>query len=158
MPTREALILRQARTGQRILVLHGHQADFKSDSLATLSRFFVASVWKRLQLAGLAATAMPAGDVRHLKRIERVISAWAQGQGQAVVCGHTHRPMSSALGSAPYFNAGSCVFPGYITGLEVQGGEISLVRWGATKEARSGQVIRVERQLIAAPRKLRTLN
>jgi UDP-2,3-diacylglucosamine pyrophosphatase LpxH len=156
MQVRESLTLRHTRTGQRLLVLHGHQADLKSDSLALLSRFFVASVWKRLQLAGLAALTYPAGDVHHLKRIERVISAWAREQGQIVVCGHTHRPMSAAYGAVPYFNAGSCVFPGYITGLEIQNGEISLVRWrGAPKsDVRGRQVMRIERQLVAAPRKL----
>jgi UDP-2,3-diacylglucosamine pyrophosphatase LpxH len=157
MPAREAISLWHTRTGQRILVLHGHQADLKSDCLPVLNRFLVASVWKRLQAHGLAAVTLPARDVTTLKRIERAMSAWAKERGQIIICGHTHRPMSAAHGSAPYFNAGSCVYPGYITGLEMHGGEISLIRWSAKTDAHSGRVTRIERQLAAAPRKLSSL-
>jgi hypothetical protein len=40
----------------------------------------------------------------------------------------------------PYFNTGCCVNPGYLTGIEIQNGCISLVKWfvdGAQRYERS---------------------
>lgn len=141
---REGLILRHARTGQRILVVHGHQADFRSDRLAVLSRFTVRTVWRRMLLLGLARGTLWTDDLSRRSfleqrviariqarklRIERWIAGWADARQQMVICGHTHRAASAQRGMPPYFNTGSCVVPGQITALEIQGGAISLVLW-----------------------------
>jgi UDP-2,3-diacylglucosamine pyrophosphatase LpxH len=141
----EAWVLRHSKTGQEILVVHGHQADLASDHLYRFSRLVVSQVWRRLQLLGLAGVTGKASHIWRLKKIEQTIFSWIKAHGQIVICGHTHRPMSAVHGAPPYFNTGSCVIPGLITGLEIQDGEVSLVSWSST------------RQLLAAPRKLRAL-
>jgi UDP-2,3-diacylglucosamine pyrophosphatase LpxH len=153
----EGLILRHSRTGQQIFVVHGHQADLKSDYLSRVSRLAVGYIWKRLQLLGLAAATSEMGRIWKLKPMERSITEWLQAHRQIVICGHTHRPMSAVYGAPPYFNAGSCVFPGCITALELQDGEIRLVSWFIRGKACSGKAVRIERQPVAPPRKLHTL-
>lgn len=49
----EGLVLRHSKTGQRIFVVHGHQADFTSDRLCIVGRFVVRNIWKRVQLLDL---------------------------------------------------------------------------------------------------------
>jgi len=156
MVAREGLILRHTRTGQRLFVVHGHQADFKSDYLSRVSRLAVGYVWRRLQLLGIVEATSQMSHIWKLKRMERAIMSWAEARRQTIICGHTHRPMSAVHGEAPYFNAGSCVFPGCITGLELVNGEISLVSWSLRGNARRPSP-RLERQLVAPPRKLHTI-
>lgn len=157
MLAREGLILRHARTGQRILVVHGHQADLTSDTLGRMSRFAIGFFWRRLQLLGLVGVNSAMRQIWTANWLERAIMSWAQARGQIVICGHTHRPMSAVGGEAPYFNVGSCVFPGCITGLELCDGEISLVSWAVCGSARSGRPLRLERRLVAPPRRLSAL-
>ena len=127
----EGLVLCHARTGQRIFVVHGHQADFKSDRLYVVGRFAVRHVWRRLQVLGLGSPPSQPHDNRNRLGIRERIVEWSQASHLAVVCGHTHRPTSARYGEPPYFNTGSCLYPGYITGIEIQNGEIALVRWSA---------------------------
>jgi UDP-2,3-diacylglucosamine pyrophosphatase LpxH len=165
----EGLILRHTKTGQRIFIVHGHQADFISDRLRVMSRFVVRHIWKRLQLLGLGSTTSRADSIQKQRKLEQRIIKWAQAQQrrieeriigwmqarwQTVICGHTHRPMCAAYGTVPYFNTGSCVYPGYITGLEIQNGEIKSVRWSGRPETRQGKALYLERELMAPPRKL----
>lgn len=162
---REGLVLRHARTGQRIFVVHGHQADFVSDQLIPMARFLVRYVRKPLQLLGLANGTVWGDNVQEQPRIEQAVIKWFQAQTrrieqriidwvqthrQVIVCGHTHRPVCPPPGAPPYFNAGSCMYPGYITGLELQRGEIVLIRWSV----RPGRSSCIERELLAPPRRL----
>jgi UDP-2,3-diacylglucosamine pyrophosphatase LpxH len=156
MIAREGLILRHARTGQRIFVVHGHQADFKSDCLYIMSRFVVRYVWKRLQLLDFAGVMSHVGHSWKQGKIEQTIIGWIQAHWQIVICGHTHRPMFAAHGAPPYFNTGSCVSPGYITGLEIQNGEIVPVKWSAWSDVGQGGSLRIEREPLASPKKLRS--
>lgn len=157
LATHEGLILQHSRTGQRIFVLHGHQADLKSDYLCRMGQLAVGTIWKRLQLLGLVAATSGMRRIWKLKPMERAIIEWLQTHRQIVICGHTHRPMSAVYGEPPYFNSGSCVFPRCITALELQDGEIRLVTWFVRGKAHPGKAVRIERQLAAPPRKLRTL-
>jgi len=166
----EGLILRHSKTGQQIFAVHGHQADFKSDRLRVVSRFMVRHIWKRLQLLGLGSITNRADSVQKQRRIEQRIIGWSQAQRRkieqriigwvqthwhTVICGHTHRPVCAAYEAPPYFNAGSCVHPGYITGLEIRNGEIMLVRWSGQPETGQRRTLCIERELMAPPRKLR---
>jgi len=151
----EGLVLRHARTGQRIFVVHGHQADFTSDRLCLVGRFVVRNIWKRVQLVDFARVTSRKGHVRKQDKTEQRIVEWARVNWQAVICGHTHRPTSAAYGMPPYFNTGSCTFPGYITGIEIQDGEIMLVKWSARASATQKGAASIERELLSPPRKLR---
>lgn len=148
IPAEEGLILRHARTGQRIFVVHGHQADFKSDSLYILSRFVLRYVWRYIQLLGFGRKKHQ-GTKKTLDKIESRIKGWIEGNHQIVICGHTHRAASAIYGAPPYFNSGSCVVPNTLTGLEIQRGDILLVKW--TAHPVSG---RIQRQVIAPARRL----
>ncbi|MBN1247345.1 MAG: metallophosphoesterase family protein [Anaerolineae bacterium] len=154
MQVEEALTLRHRRTGQRLLVTHGHQVDLKSDLFSPFSRLLVRHVWRRIQQWDIVQFFLPGLLTRHRRRphyrnIERRLMAWSQTNHQAIICGHTHRAMAAEVGEPAYFNTGSVIVPGIATGLEIQGGEISLVRWRAHPLDHT-----VRRELLAPPRRL----
>ena len=150
----EGLVLRHSRSGQQVFVVHGHQADFKSDRLTVVGRFATRHLWRRLQILGLGSPPSRPHDSRNRANIRQRIIEWLQANRHIVICGHTHRPASAAHGAPPYFNTGSCLYAGYITGIEVQNGAITLVRWSA-RPGMGGKEVR--REPMAPPRKLRLL-
>lgn len=144
----EGLILQHAQTDQRIFAVHGHQVDFKSDGLYRLSRLIIRHFWRHIQNLGIADVTSTIGESRNRGTLRQRVSEWIAAHQQIVICGHTHTPKFASPGDLPYFNAGSGVFDGYITGLEIQKGEIALVKW---LRSEWGQA---ERWLLAPPRKL----
>ena len=144
----EGLILQHARTEQRIFVVHGHQVDFKSDGLYQVSRFIIRHFWRHIQNLGIADVASTIGESRNRGTLRQRVTEWIDEHKQMVICGHTHTPKFPGVGALPYFNAGSGVFDGYITGLEIQNGEIALVKWLRSEWGRA------QRRLLAPPRKL----
>jgi len=144
----EGLVLKHARHGQRIFVVHGHQVDFKSDALYSLSRLIIRHVWRHVQNLGITDVASTVGESRNRETIRHRVSEWIEAHKQMVICGHTHTPSFAAPGDLPYFNTGSGVFDGYITGLEIQNGEIALVKWLRSEWGRA------ERWLLAPPQRL----
>ena len=124
LPMHEGLTLRHSRSNQRIFVVHGHQADFKSDRMHPFSRFAVRHLWPHLQRLGIRGWKR---EERY--KIEKRIIRWADEQHQAVICGHTHRPMSARYGEPAYFNTGSCLTRGLLSGLEIVGNAILPIRW-----------------------------
>ena len=59
------------------------------------------------------------------------------------ITGHTHRPRFPELGDIAFFNDGSCVHPRSITGIEIENGTITLIKWQiSTKEDGTLQIIR----------------
>ena len=151
----EGLVLQHARTGQQVFVVHGHQADFKSDRLKTLGRFVSRHIWKRLQLLALGSIPSQAHDSQNRRIIRHRIIDWVEANQQTIICGHTHRPTSAAYGEPPYFNTGSCLYAGYITGLEIENGEITLVKWSTGNGTAMAGAPRIRREVMAPPRKLR---
>ena len=144
----EGLVLKHARNGQRIFVVHGHQVDFKSDALYRFSRLIIRHIWRHVQNLGITGVASSIGESRNRETIRRRVSEWIEARKQMVICGHTHTPKCAGPGEPPYFNTGSGVFDGYITGLEIQNGEIALVKWLRSEWGRA------ERWLLVPPRKL----
>ena len=146
----EGLTLRHRRTNQRILVTHGHQADIKSDLFSPVSRLMVRHVWRRIQEWGVVRFFQSRFSNQPLfPNIERRIMAWVAANHQPIICGHTHRAMAAEVGEPAYFNTGSFIVPNVATGLEIQGGEIALVRWTSNPLTRD-----VRRQVLAPPRRL----
>ncbi|MBN1876353.1 MAG: serine/threonine protein phosphatase [Anaerolineae bacterium] len=151
---REGLILQHCQTGQQIFVTHGHQADIASDTLYRVSRMTVRRIWRQLQVWKLVPVASPHPEEHAPHPFERFLMSWAAINQMVLICGHTHRMAGAVYGETPYFNTGHCVTPGVITGLEIQHGEIGLVRWRATPgDASPGQ-----REVLSAPRKLKYFN
>jgi UDP-2,3-diacylglucosamine pyrophosphatase LpxH len=67
---------------------------------------------------------------------------------QLIICGHTHRQAFPVNGGPAYYNTGSGIVPGLITGLELQNGALIPVRW--TEPRRACYV----RQQVGTPRPL----
>jgi predicted phosphodiesterase len=154
---REGLILEHSRSGQEIFVAHGHQADLASDTLSRVCRLANRYIWRRLQQWGLAGVTSPRKPIWNHNFMERAIMSWAEARSQITICGHTHRPMAAVHDEAPYFNVGSCVFPGAITGLELRNGSISLVSWLSRSNGKTGAARHPERRVVAPPRLLHSL-
>ena len=144
----EGLRLKHAWESREIFVVHGHQVDFKSDAFYRLSRLIIRHIWRHIKNLGLADVASSIAESRNRETLRQRVSEWIEAHEQTVICGHTHTPKFAAPGALPYFNTGSGVFDGYITGLEIQNGEIALVKWLRSEWGRA------ERWLLAPPRKL----
>jgi UDP-2,3-diacylglucosamine pyrophosphatase LpxH len=124
----EGLVLRHGESGKTIFVVHGHQADFFSDLLIPISRLTVRHLVKKLHALGLAhhqreisslMNGAEMGANSFASRLEKPLVAWAEAHRRIIVCGHTHRAAYPLPGKPPYFNSGSCVYPGFITALSV---------------------------------------
>lgn len=149
----EAIILKHRESGQELFLTHGHQADFMNYHGWRFNRFLVRILWKPLQVWGIADPTSPAKNNRELIKVERRIKKWIlRNNLKITVMGHTHRPRFPEPGDIPLFNDGSCVHPRSITGIEIEGGLISLIKWQiATKEDGTLQIVRV---LLEGPQKL----
>ena len=141
----ESLLLTRTETGQELFCCHGHQADWWNYNFWKIGRFLVRVLWKPLQVVGIADSTSPAKNYKELIRIEKRIKKWIlQNNLRITIAGHTHRPRFPEPGQIPFFNDGSCVHPRSITGLEIENGAISLIKWEiATKEDGTLQIVRI---------------
>ncbi|MEK6153295.1 metallophosphoesterase [Flavobacteriaceae bacterium 3-367] len=149
----EALVLRHRETRQEVFLTHGHQADFMNYHGWRFNRFLVRILWKPLQVWGIADPTSPAKNHKELIKVEKRVKRWIlQNKLKITVIGHTHRPRFPEPGDIPFFNDGSCVHPRSITGIEMENGEISLIKWQiATKDDGTLQIVRV---LLEGPQRL----
>jgi predicted phosphodiesterase len=126
----EAIVLEHSETKQELFLCHGHQADWWNYLFWKLSRFMVRILWKPLNVMGIADPTSPAKNYKELIKIERRTKKWIVANNNLVtITGHTHRPRFPEPGDIPFFNDGSCVHPRSITGLEIEKGQISLIKW-----------------------------
>ena len=149
----EAILLKHQRTGQEIFLTHGHQADFMNYHGWRFQRFLVRVLWKPLQVWGIADPTSPAKNNKELIKVEKRIKKWILNNNLLMtIVGHTHRPRFPEPGDIPFFNDGSCVHPRSITGIEIEEGKISLIKWQiSTKEDGTLQIVRV---LLEGPQKI----
>ena len=146
--TNEGLVLKHRRTGQRVFVVHGHQADLRSDSLYFLSRFTVRHIWRHIQRLGFGYLEK-FFTTDSVKKVERQIIEWVHTNQQITICGHTHHPMHADYSDPPYFNCGSCIFSNTLTGLEIQNGDIMPIQWSLNPLSKE-----IKREVTGTPRKL----
>lgn len=126
----ESIILKHQETEQELFLFHGHQADFMNSVGWKVHRFMVYYFWKPLQLFGIFDPTSPAKNHRELLKVERRIKKWMQQNHNPItIFGHTHRPRFPQPNETPLFNDGSCVHPRSITGLEIENGNITLIKW-----------------------------
>ena len=149
----EAIVLKHKETGQELFLAHGHQADWWNYNFWRWGRFLVRVLWKPLQVWGIADPTSPAKNYTELIKLERRIKRWILKNNFLItIVGHTHRPRFPEPGDIPFFNDGSCVHPRSITGIEIENGEISLIKWHlATSMDGTLKVVRV---LLEGPQKL----
>ena len=150
----EALMLKHTETQQELFLTHGHQADWWNYVAWRWNRFLVRILWKPLNVMGIADPTSPAKNYKELIKVERRIKDWiVQNNNLMTIVGHTHRPRFPEPGDIPFFNDGSCVHPRSITGIEIEQGEISLIKWQiSTKDDGTLQIVRV---LLEGPKSLR---
>ena len=77
---------------------------------------------------------------------------WSEEENKMLIAGHTHRPSFPKVGEAMYFNDGSCVHPRCITAIEIENGEITLVKW--TMMTREDRSLYVAREVLEGPAKI----
>ncbi len=140
----EAIVLKESNSGQELFLCHGHQADWMNYHGWRINRFLVRVLWKPLQIYGITDPTSPAKNYKELIKVERRIKKWIiNNDNLLTITGHTHRPRFPEPGEIAFFNDGSCVHPRSITGLEIENGAISLIKWNiATSESGTLQVVR----------------
>ncbi len=153
MTPKEAVILKDYETGNKILLVHGHQGDFLNDDIWRFTRFLVRHFWKRLELIGVLDPTSAAKNYQKKKKTERKLSDWADNNNVILIAGHTHRPVLPKPGESLYFNDGSCVHPSGITALEIENGYITLVKWSTTTNRYRD--LYVGREILGGPYKIR---
>lgn len=141
----EGIVLKHKDTQQELFLTHGHQADWWNYIFWRWGRFLVRVLWKPLQVWGIADPTSPAKNYIELKKVERRIKKWILEKNLLItIIGHTHRPRFPEPGEIPLFNDGSCVHPRSITGIEIENGTISLIKWQiATKDDGTLQIVRI---------------
>ncbi|MCA0131570.1 metallophosphoesterase family protein [Winogradskyella alexanderae] len=141
----EGIVLKHTETNQEIFLCHGHQADWWNYLFWKWSRFMVRVLWKPLNVMGIADPTSPAKNYKELIKVERRTKKWIiENNNLITIAGHTHRPRFPEPGDIAFFNDGSCVHPRSITGLEIEDGKISLIKWQiATNEEGVLQIVRV---------------
>ncbi|MEP2279332.1 metallophosphoesterase [Maribacter sp.] len=149
----EALILKHQETQQEVFLTHGHQADWWNYRFWRVGRFLVRILWKPLQVWGIADPTSPARNYTELIKVERRTKKWIlKNNSKVTIVGHTHRPRFPEPGDIPLFNDGSCVHPRSITGIEIENGNISLIKWQINTT--DDGTLRVVRILLEGPQKL----
>jgi UDP-2,3-diacylglucosamine pyrophosphatase LpxH len=148
----EAIVLRHKESKSEILLAHGHQADFLNYNLWRLARFLVRYIWKPLETIGVRDPTSAAKNYKRRIAVERKLIEWVEKRKLMLIAGHTHRPVFPSPEEPPYFNDGSCVHPRCITCIEIDNGEIMLVKWAYF--IRKDGTVYVGRELLENPRKL----
>lgn len=148
----EGIALRYADTGDKILLAHGHQADPINDRWWRLGRFFVRYFWRQLQLIGVRDLTSPAQNFKKQGEVEGRLVAWVEDNQQVLIAGHTHRSRFPDENSPPYFNTGSCVHPRCVTGIEIQDGQIALIKWSIRPN--DAGLLYVARDILVGPKDL----
>lgn len=149
----EGIVLNHTQTGQKIFLTHGHQADWWNYLFWKWSRFMVRILWKPLQAVGIADPTSPAKNNKELIKVERRTKKWiAKNNNQLTIVGHTHRPRFPEPGDLPFFNDGSCVHPRSITGLEIENGTITLIKWYT--DITDDGYLRIVKTILEGPEKL----
>jgi predicted phosphodiesterase len=150
----EGIILKHTDSRQEIFLTHGHQADWWNYTFWKWSRFLVRILWKPLNVMGIADPTSPAKNYKELIKVERRTKRWISDNNNLItIVGHTHRPRFPEPGEIPYFNDGSCVHPRSITGIEIENGTISLIKWEISTN--DDGILQIVKVTLEGPRNLK---
>ena len=149
LPVYEGIILK-ADINTELLTLfftHGHQGDKMSDNNA-FSTWIVAHLWTPIQRYLRINVNTPSKDYDLRNKHNKLMYEWSSNRkNMLLITGHTHKPVfaSGKYSNHPsntiehdaneklrptYFNTGCCCFnDGDITGIEIEGGAIRLIKW-----------------------------
>jgi UDP-2,3-diacylglucosamine pyrophosphatase LpxH len=149
----EGLILNYKKTKDKIFLIHGHQGDFLNDTIWKFARLLVRYLWKPLELIGVRNPTSAATNDKKKKVTEKRLIDWTIKNKQMLIAGHTHRAMFPQIGEHLYFNDGCCINPHYITGIEINDGSISLIKWMV--KTRDNRNLFIDREILIGPIKLK---
>jgi UDP-2,3-diacylglucosamine pyrophosphatase LpxH len=149
----EGLVLKHKATGDKILLIHGHQGDLINDGMWRLGRFLVRYLWGPLSSIGINDPTSAAKNYDKKDEVEQKLTEWVKKENHMMIAGHTHRPMFPEAGDIPYFNDGSSVHPRCITAIEIAEANIILVKWNV--QTREDGTLFIGREVLAGPRKLK---
>ncbi|MGO5052639.1 metallophosphoesterase [Lachnospiraceae bacterium LCP25S3_G4] len=125
----ESMILEDVDHQKELFLLHGHQGECINDQLWFLGRWMVRYLWKPLEVLGVNNPMEPESiytrDRKHINKLEK----WANENQQLTIGGHTHHSKYPKKETDFYYNSGSCVHPRCITAIEIECGELRLVKW-----------------------------
>ncbi len=145
----EGIILKASINNQPLTIFctHGHQGDKMSDNNA-FSTWIVAHVWRPLQRYLRININTPSKNFSLRNKHNTLMHQWSSHKKNTIlITGHTHQPVfaSGKYSGHPaneiereayeklmpsYFNTGCCCFnDGDITGIEIEGGYIRLIKW-----------------------------
>lgn len=140
---------------EKFLVTHGHQIDFGNNELWLINRFLVRYIWKFMSgIGGFKDPSSSAKNKAKRTKVDLQLEKWARDNGKMILCGHTHNSRFPGEFEPPYFNDGCCVLPYAMTAIEIESGDISLVKWSVTAE--DSGVLFVRKKIIGGPRKIET--
>ncbi len=149
LPVYEGIILKTSINNNAFTIFctHGHQGDKMSDNNA-FSTWIVAHIWAPVQRYLRININTPSKDDRLRNKHNKLMHHWSSNRKNMIlITGHTHQPVfaSGKYSTHPanvierqaneklqpaYFNTGCCCFnDGDITGIEIEGGYIRLVKW-----------------------------
>jgi predicted phosphodiesterase len=150
IPVHQGLRMTYMPTGQNLFAVHGHQADpdgdKKWDKYRRRSRYLMGYLLRvginkyhhfaepeigLPEPARLARLPIWFGEWALTKayQLESAIQLWMAKKQQIVISGHTHLVKFPRPDHTPHFNTGHCISPGYITGLEIDRGQVTAVKW-----------------------------
>jgi predicted phosphodiesterase len=145
----EGLILTLKDTNHKVFLIHGHQVDFLNNDIWRIARFLVRYLWRPIELLGIRNPTSASDSFSKKEKIEKKLNDWAKEQQHILIAGHTHRPVFPEPGRSLYFNDGSCVHPRCITGIEIENGNIVLVKWSI--RTRTDRSLYVDRVILEGP-------
>lgn len=148
----EGIILKYKNSGQRILLIHGHQADRFNSKYWRISRFLVRYFWRPLEVFGVNDPTRAAANNVLKESLHTKLEEWVIKERCMMIAGHTHKPSFPRVGAVPYFNDGSCVHPYGITAIEIQKGTLSLIKWES--KTREDGTVYIGRELLAGPERI----
>jgi UDP-2,3-diacylglucosamine pyrophosphatase LpxH len=148
----EGLILNYENL-KKLFVIHGHQVDKISNNLEPFASFLVRYVWSFLEgHLGFKNGTSPARSNTKRKKVDKKLQQWVKLNNQPIVAGHTHRSRLPQPDEIPYFNDGCCIHPYSVSSIEIEKGNISLIKW-SIKSLENG-VLTVRREIIGGPEPL----
>ena len=112
-----------------IFLVHGHQVDILNGTFWRISRFLVRHFWRHFERIILKDPTGAAKNYEVIQKREKRLEKWSIINNKILIAGHTHRPIFPKIGKSLYFNDGSCIHPNGITCLEIENGNIVLVKW-----------------------------
>ncbi|NTW71308.1 MAG: serine/threonine protein phosphatase [Eubacteriaceae bacterium] len=148
----ESIILKHEISRKEIFMVHGHQGDFLNDQLWPITKYLNRHLWHYFHIVGFRNPSSPSKNMHKCHKIEKNYSKWIKIYQKMLIVGHTHRPKFGGKNGESYFNTGSCVFPLGITGIEIENGMISLVKWNIRPDEKGS--LNVLRNVLKGPEPL----